>query len=54
LQLYNNQLSGSIPQELENITRLSSLILFNNQLTGSIPTQLSKLKLWDLDLGNIN
>jgi len=51
LLLYDNQLKGSIPSEIGNLTNLTALDLCNNQLTGSIPseignlTNLSKLKL---------
>lgn len=38
-----NQLSGSIPPELGNLSTLQGLGLNVNQLTGSIPTQLGSL-----------
>ena len=41
--LYDNQLSGSIPAELGNLTNLTILNLRNNQLTGSIPIELGDL-----------
>jgi len=41
--LDNNQLTGSIPTELESLDRLEYLHLSNNQLTGSIPTELGNL-----------
>ncbi|MEN8219568.1 MAG: leucine-rich repeat domain-containing protein, partial [Pseudomonadota bacterium] len=43
LYLYNNQLTGSIPTELSNLSNLTGLSLYNNQLTGSIPTELGNL-----------
>ena len=41
--LYSNQLSGSIPTELGNLTNLALLSLNSNQLSGSIPPQLGNL-----------
>ena len=35
LWLYNNQLTGSIPPEVGNLTNLTNLFLDGNQLTGS-------------------
>ena len=50
LNLRENQLSGSIPSELGNLTNLQSLSLQINQLSGSIPAALGSLtnlqKLW--------
>ena len=43
LELFNNQLTGSIPAELGDLTNLQMLNLDNNQLTGSIPTELGDL-----------
>ena len=43
LSLYDNQLTGSIPAELGNLTNLELLSLFNNQLTGAIPAELGGL-----------
>ena len=51
LALGGNQLTGSIPSELGNLTSLESLALGYNQLTGPIPPQLGQLtKLWQLHL----
>ena len=43
LYLHENQLSGGIPAELGNLTKLEALWLHNNQLTGTIPTTLVNL-----------
>ncbi len=43
LSLQNNQLSGSIPTSLSNLSNLTRLGLSSNQLTGSIPTSLGNL-----------
>jgi hypothetical protein len=50
--LYENQLTGSIPPELANLSRLEVLNLTSNQLTGSIPPELGNMvSLWGLALG---
>ncbi|KAI8822813.1 hypothetical protein BJ741DRAFT_86809 [Chytriomyces cf. hyalinus JEL632] len=41
--LFNNQLTGTIPTELGQLTSLTQLYLSSNQLTGSIPTELGRL-----------
>ena len=43
LALYSNQLTGSIPAEIGNMTKLEHLGLFSNQLTGSIPIEIGNL-----------
>ena len=43
LYLYDNQLSGTIPAELGNLSNLQWLSLEGNQLTGSIPPELENL-----------
>jgi len=43
LDLASNQLSGSIPPELGNLTNLQYLSLGGNQLSGSIPPELGNL-----------
>ena len=43
LDLSLNQLTGSIPAELGNLTQLVELLLWNNELTGSIPSELGNL-----------
>ena len=50
LDLSSNDLSGSIPPELGNLTNLESLHLSGNQLTGSIPPALGSLT----NLGYLN
>ncbi len=51
LSLDDNQLNGSLPKELGNLSNLQSLDLYYNQLFGSIPTELGKLSnLENLDL----
>jgi len=43
LRLFSNNLNGTIPPELGNMTELESLILNTNQLSGSIPPELGNL-----------
>jgi hypothetical protein len=43
LDLYNNQLTGEIPSEIDNMTNLTFLGLNNNELTGSIPPEIANL-----------
>ena len=43
LELNNNQLNGSIPSEIGNLTKLRELRLYGNQLTGSIPQEIGQL-----------
>jgi len=43
LFLSTNNLTGSIPTELGNLTNLTQLYLYNNQLTGPIPFELGSL-----------
>ena len=56
LDLRNNNLSGSIPPEIGQLTQLTRLYLSGNQLSGSIPpeigqlTQLTRLHLSDNQL----
>ncbi|THG07400.1 hypothetical protein TEA_004840 [Camellia sinensis var. sinensis] len=43
LYLYDNQLSGSIPQEIGMLRSLVELVLSMNNLTGSIPASIGNL-----------
>jgi hypothetical protein len=43
LDLCENQLSGPVPEELDNLTHLQHLGLQTNQLTGTIPPELGSL-----------
>ena len=43
LNLTFNQLTGSIPPEIGNLTNLTHLYLYGNQLTGSIPSEIGNL-----------
>jgi Leucine-rich repeat (LRR) protein len=53
LWLCENQLSGSIPPQLDNLANLQQLWLIGNQLSGSIPPELGNLaSLEDLHLCN--
>lgn len=55
LQLCNNGLSGAIPIELYNLTKLKDLSLCENQLVGTLNSDISQLsQLERLDLGNNN
>ena len=43
LDLWENQLSGTIPEELRNLSNLRVLNLYRNQLSGTIPEELGDL-----------
>ena len=44
LELYSNQLIGTIPSALGNLLQLTYLNMYNNQLTGTIPSTLGNLR----------
>ncbi|CAN1251456.1 Leucine-rich repeat protein 1 [Linum perenne] len=44
VELYKNNLHGTIPAELGHLKNLISLDLYNNNITGTIPSSLGKLK----------
>lgn len=55
IELGDNNLNGSIPIEIGNLTELEWLILDGNNLSGSIPTEIGNLsKLTTLSLWNNN
>ncbi|XP_030538357.2 receptor-like protein kinase 7 isoform X2 [Rhodamnia argentea] len=43
LQLFENQLTGEIPEELGELKNLTELSLYSNRLTGSLPPKLGSL-----------
>jgi len=43
-ELYNNNITGEIPNVLGNLTNLQTLDLYSNNITGQIPDELAKLK----------
>ena len=52
LDLYNNNLTGTIPREIGNLTGLTRLNLYNNRLRGTILTEIENLiNLTSLSLG---
>jgi Leucine-rich repeat (LRR) protein len=53
LVMISNQLNGTLPTQLGNLTNLEMLWLYSNQLSGSIPSQIGNLtNLRDLRLGS--
>ncbi|MBO9564307.1 MAG: T9SS type A sorting domain-containing protein [Niastella sp.] len=44
IDLFSNNLSGSLPASLGSLSRLTNLYLYRNNLTGSIPSQLGNLQ----------
>ncbi len=57
IAMVSNQLSGTIPSELGNLTNLQTLHLYDNQLSGAIPTEfgnLANLKWLRLDANELS
>jgi len=57
LDLNNNNLIGSIPSSVVNLSNLSLLVLYNNKISGSIPTSfgnLSNINLIDLSSNQLS
>ena len=52
ISLYENQLVGTVPAELENLAGLTKLSLFGNRLTGCVPKALQG-QLAEANLGNL-
>jgi Leucine-rich repeat (LRR) protein len=51
IQLFGNNLQGSIPESLKNLTQLQTLVLASNLLSGGIPSAIASLdQLTYLDL----
>nr|CAB3472881.1 unnamed protein product [Digitaria exilis] len=44
VELYKNNIQGTIPAELGNLKSLISLDLYNNNITGTIPKELGQMK----------
>ena len=44
LDLYDNGLTGTIPQELANLDQLRLLVLDGNEISGTIPKSLGKMR----------
>jgi len=43
IDLYNNNLSGTLPSDLDDLTSLTALSLWSNSIGGTIPSSLSNL-----------
>uniref|UniRef100_K3YPH7 Receptor kinase-like protein Xa21 n=1 Tax=Setaria italica TaxID=4555 RepID=K3YPH7_SETIT len=53
--VYNNMISGNIPESIGNLVSLSHLFMSNNYFDGSIPSSLGRLQMMSfLDLGTNN
>ena len=52
IYMRNNDLLGSLPSEIGNLTMLTSLDLLSNNIEGKIPEEIGQLSnLWKIDLG---
>ncbi len=57
LGLWNNHLTGSLPEAIGNLSQLRHLNVWGNSLTGAIPTSLGNLSgliSLDLDLNQLS
>jgi len=55
LDLWEQEMTGTIPEAIGNLTGLVELILYNNKLTGTIPNIYRKLlSIKEIDLSNNN
>jgi len=55
ISLGNNNLNGTIPPQIGNITELGDLVLHNNEITNPLPETLANLlNLWELVLNGNN
>ncbi len=53
----SNNVSGTIPNDIEDLINLNSIFMVNNNLSGSIPstiTNLEKLRIISLDVNNLS
>jgi hypothetical protein len=50
LELYYNQLTGTISDQFSNLDKLTGLFLSNNQFSGTLPDTLFSAKLLELDI----
>lgn len=44
LAVDNNEISGSLPKQIANLTNLKQLWLGSNELTGSIPNTIGSMR----------
>ena len=55
LSITNNNMVGSLPSELGDLTAIIGLFLSDNEISGTIPASLSNLKeMWTLRLSHNN